>query len=473
MLDTQLRASQIEFNSLQNYMAPIASLPEEVLAMVFVAGAESYQEKGLQFAILVSHVSRTWRGIALSTPLLWANIRCVKPSQSEDEPFHTPHRPYARTELERLVAFLVRSKTFPIYLYITHPRADDLDPRFIVLLTNHFTHLRHLSITDIDEKGISKIQSDFSRQPVPLLESVELGVGENSCKLFRLSKPLFSSGAPRLKMAQLNMIDFSTFHLCLRAFRSVTTLRLAYIYIDDQWAYASFRECLMALPSLTHLELQESFVDLKPSFQPIVLPYLLSLHASGGHTYGLLNVMGLIHAVSLAVLSLQGLCHSDTAVPELHFPSLQHLILLDVHKKVPVLTILNQLPSIGRLTCVGSPTSYHDNRSFGIDDFFAAISTRTFDDRNTPAGYIFPCPQLHTLAVSISPLEVNTLVSKILVLQEFGLPVGKLMLPKLLLAQTGARTQAMEKMGGFMEIEDFRVDWQTPFTDERFTKSST
>lgn len=127
----------------------------------------------------------------------------------------------------------------------------------------------------------------------------------------------------------------------------------------------------MALPYLNSLELREAYVQLSPSrYLPVVLPTLQVLHASSQFTYGFPDFLGpFIHAASLTVLTLQGYTPLEE-VREFHFPSLQHLVLLEVTRTVPGLTILDQFQSIERLTCVAAD-QYKDDQSFDIDDLLA------------------------------------------------------------------------------------------------------
>lgn len=221
-LDTQARAAQRELNSLQNCIAPITSLPEEVLAMVFEVGTHLRQKQGLHFALLVSHIARSWRDIALATPQLWTTIRCVNSDGTV-----TVEEPYPENVKERATAFLARSRSSPLDIYAHYFTAED--PPFLQLLGNHFGRCRHLCITYAHAKDLSVALIHFSRQSAPLLESFELAAAESPDSPFQLTQPLFPSGVPRLKTASLSTIDFSTFQLCRTAFRSVTSLRLSSI----------------------------------------------------------------------------------------------------------------------------------------------------------------------------------------------------------------------------------------------------
>lgn len=55
-LNTDARIGHRELNEFRNSIAPIASLRQEIYAMVFKAGMRLEAGTGLHFAVLVSHV---------------------------------------------------------------------------------------------------------------------------------------------------------------------------------------------------------------------------------------------------------------------------------------------------------------------------------------------------------------------------------------------------------------------------------
>jgi hypothetical protein len=98
----ELRA---DFNETTNFNAPIESLPNEVLAMVFQAGCilpcrkvhRLNKRPEPPFELLVSLISRRWRNVAISTPKLWTKI-CV----------------LSQKPLDLVVAYLTRSGILPL-----------------------------------------------------------------------------------------------------------------------------------------------------------------------------------------------------------------------------------------------------------------------------------------------------------------------------------------------------------------------
>ncbi|KII92530.1 hypothetical protein PLICRDRAFT_102822, partial [Plicaturopsis crispa FD-325 SS-3] len=62
-------------SSLLNRGAPVSRLPTEVLAKIFWHGDPAYKTQGpLPAQVIVSHVSRHWRQVAIDTPMLWTRI---------------------------------------------------------------------------------------------------------------------------------------------------------------------------------------------------------------------------------------------------------------------------------------------------------------------------------------------------------------------------------------------------------------
>lgn len=156
-LDTQAKIVQLEYNSLHNAMAPISSLPKELIALIFEAGTYLKQkrnhyvaEKRVHFAVLVSHVTRSWRDIALATPRIWTTIRCVK-----SEVLHRHQELYPERGRHRTAAFLSRSGSLPVDLYIKRFVVDDFQLPLHLLLCHHFRCYRHLSITDVTPQALA------------------------------------------------------------------------------------------------------------------------------------------------------------------------------------------------------------------------------------------------------------------------------------------------------------------------------
>ncbi|KZP08944.1 hypothetical protein FIBSPDRAFT_938733 [Athelia psychrophila] len=131
-----------------------------------------------------------------------------------------------------------------------------------------------------------------------------------------------------------------------------------------------------------------------------------------------------------------------------------------VPKDVPDLRVVAlRFPGIERLTC-------HAQESLNpaTSDIYHVI-THIGDDENDGGDVTSRqrWPKLHTIAVTASdtPLDVMTLHDKISRLQEGGHPIRKLKLPNHLCQMAGA--ESMAHLRELIEVDDFSMDWPTPF----------
>ncbi|KZP28478.1 hypothetical protein FIBSPDRAFT_259425 [Athelia psychrophila] len=190
----------------------------------------------------------------------------------------------------------------------------------------------------------------------------------------------------------------------------------------------------------------------------IMLPTVQFLHLDATKDTPSLPIM--IHsfqAISLTTLSLggwdaRGEVEGEDAL-ELHFPSLEHLILLDITKDLPDLdTSARRFPDISRLTCqVANSTQHYDD----IDDILKHVC---FDPRHERDRW----SKLRVLAISATyiPFNAVAICNMASVLQESE--INKLMLPKFLFAR--AEADAMGKLKEAVEVVDYSLDWPAPFT---------
>ncbi|KZP08936.1 hypothetical protein FIBSPDRAFT_964376 [Athelia psychrophila] len=172
-LDAKARDVQIEVNWLQNLDAPISTLPDEMLAMVFEAGSLLPQKPQVHFGSLVSHVSQHWRKIAMATPRLWNKIYCDQP---EGMDYDASYYEY----VQRNAAFLERSQLFPVEIYISSLMANEhYSQNFIEHIRDHIGQCSRLSITAPDSLWLSRALGYLLCQPAPLLSSIELAFQDN------------------------------------------------------------------------------------------------------------------------------------------------------------------------------------------------------------------------------------------------------------------------------------------------------
>ncbi|KZP28833.1 hypothetical protein FIBSPDRAFT_927266 [Athelia psychrophila] len=311
---------------------------------------------------------------------------------------------------------------------------------------------------------MTRILEVISPQPMPLLASIDLG----SCGAkVEFEQQLFPSGVAGLTSATIYDADISTIHFCLPAFQSLTSLQLRgelNISVDDNGLnYRSFRDALIAPPALRHLDLSIGIFTAMASRLPILLPSVQHLQVEGcseAVPYRYLdNLLRCIQAPYLVALSLSTwnaepllrLAHTY----ERHFPSLQHLVLADIARDSvgDLMMFARAFPCIQRLTF--KPGFYSSTFLHKILGGFIGGEGDTIQN-SAQSERLWP--KLHSIAMSTSKehLDVTSLNNTILKLQAAGHPIRKLMLPQEV-------HPAMVEMRGSVELEDFYVDWPTPF----------
>ncbi|KZP12066.1 hypothetical protein FIBSPDRAFT_1050356 [Athelia psychrophila] len=297
---------------------------------------------------------------------------------------------------------------------------------------------------------------------MPLLSSIELGCD----RYLTFDKQLFPSGVPRLTTACIHSINIRTIHHCLSAFGSLTSLQLKALIIynhDNDMAYSLFRDALMAMPSLHHLDLSIKIFEASPGRLPILLPRIQHLHAHcNGYMIDSNPLSSLLHSItaaSLVALSLSNQRDSDlleliTHASKPHFPSLQHLILTNVSSKVQHLTALAQaFPDIERLTFTPDHSASAPDINRIFDTFLCGAGPGDTAENGAP---LWPKVQSIALSTFRERFAVPQLKSKILQLQAAGHHIRKLLLPQYM-------HPAMVEVGEIIALEEFYVDWPTPF----------
>ena len=149
----------------RNALAPISSLPTEVIEVIFsflhVPGTSSpstLDGKPDHLAWLrVAHVCHQWREIAVNRPHFWSHIDFNAVSSA------------GATEI------LARAKTVPLHLEAKIPSGSWDDGRFIALrkeLKNHVSHIRHLDIS-AEHLQLNETLNGLT-SPAPTLEYLSL-----------------------------------------------------------------------------------------------------------------------------------------------------------------------------------------------------------------------------------------------------------------------------------------------------------
>lgn len=267
-IQAELTVIQSDLASLYNGGALVSSLPDEILVMIFAFGCPSTRNISLSnpcptpapsesppngvpkerraavsnvpspklpivFELLVSHVTRRWRTIALGTPALWNYILRVP----------------SRRSLDRISTYIHRSNALPVDFYFIsgeyrEERSGDITG-FCDLMKPHIwrccklaAHLRH-------DPGSFELLRLISSTMLPLLKSIRIHRFDPLS--FRKPIEVFSLTAQNLSSFCLSgsSISFMIPPQC------ITSLSLAISSSHGE----KTGNMLSTLTALTHLEL--------------------------------------------------------------------------------------------------------------------------------------------------------------------------------------------------------------------------
>lgn len=186
----------------RNVLVPIARLPFEILAHIFaLVASESVPRpyttlhashtgaSGSLGWIVVTHVCRQWRAVAMNSPWLWANCVCALPVAVCD--------------------LLVRSRNVPII--VSHDlgryRVKHGPLKAIKLTLTQISRVKVLQLC-IDEDSLDALTKTQLATPAPLLTSLEISLSADVRlsflhRLASLPPNIFAGEAPRLRRVSL------------------------------------------------------------------------------------------------------------------------------------------------------------------------------------------------------------------------------------------------------------------------------
>ena len=296
-IDAEIKSLEESIRALRyrrNAVAPISSLPTEVIAVIFsisrLFNAPLSGGKQDHLAWLrVTHVCRHWREIALNNPLFWSHID------------------FDHLTLAGVTEVLVRAKKAPLQfsVWVTGYHRDHA--RFNALqkeLQSHVTNIRDLEIAAdafFLRRTLKKLAS-----PALNLESLSLSAEPN----YQLKTPsratipdtLFGGIAPRLSFLELDKCKISWKSPLLKGLRyldihasskHVTPSLSDWLDALDEMPqlqklilvsaspiappFPSDIERTVTLPFLTHLEISSSVVGCALALSHLALPVLTQL----------------------------------------------------------------------------------------------------------------------------------------------------------------------------------------------------
>ena len=257
-MDTKIKSS-IQALRHRNTLAPVSSLPPEVIAAIF-----SFLR--LPAASLLGgrpeHVCHQWREIALHEPLLWSRID------------------FTDLSLAGTAEILARAKRVPLHLEARFDRFQWNKERFSAfekLLLPHVSHICHLNLSS-DTFYLCKIVGGFTSSPAPTLEHFSLS-HDGPFQVY-IPDTLFDSTTPRLSSLELRN--------CSISWRSPLLNGLKYLEIrtpNVRPRLADWLDALNEMPQLERLVLH-SASPIAPPFpfdirRTVTLPFLTHLDISG------------------------------------------------------------------------------------------------------------------------------------------------------------------------------------------------
>lgn len=142
-----------------NASCPVSRLPPEILSNIFLLdsnASELDENDQAESAIRLSHVSRSWRAVALSLSALWSNISAEWTHAQQD-------------------VWLSRSRLHPLYLGIGFQyEASKMSPR----VAENATRIHTVTASNLDLEGVRSLPIDYTLDPwimtLPSLRIVNL-----------------------------------------------------------------------------------------------------------------------------------------------------------------------------------------------------------------------------------------------------------------------------------------------------------
>ena len=256
----------LESRRRHNSRLPVSKLFPDLLEPLFILASIDPNEQWTSFtALSISQVCHSWRFIALSLPILWANlVEFEERSESWN------------------VEMLRRSDTYPIDL-----SRRDFVPRAENIISKELDHLARLRTYRVmfDSTAQETLITKLSNE-APQLVHLDLSYsGPSVGGRLEFPSSLLGDDAPLLRQLELTRctIDLSSPLLINLSTLSIRNVNMAIAPTLSQWISA-----LRRMPGLTTLSIQDSFSPLpqtlvhpSPSKSPVELPYLSELYLDG------------------------------------------------------------------------------------------------------------------------------------------------------------------------------------------------
>ncbi|KII89563.1 hypothetical protein PLICRDRAFT_53943 [Plicaturopsis crispa FD-325 SS-3] len=267
------------------------SLPDEILAEIFMHGPPEWSLGSLPFQVTVSHVSRRWRAVALQFPQLWSRIHLADLQEAEGPKYHK----------ELLLAHIARSAECSLSIVWRGLVRNNLDFAKLTALAHRWTsftghgqlahyayhladwsapNLRHFAIIDKKTSRHASHSYVLFEDGLPDLSSLVLdGFG---CLRFYQQNPLrslkhlcISDQEPDSNTLEGSIVGVLGI---LATARSLTTFSLR-CALGSNGQLFPFPTTPIDLPLLTHLSLHISDPYCSEQQQHYLSPILIALTA--------------------------------------------------------------------------------------------------------------------------------------------------------------------------------------------------
>ncbi|KAJ6500682.1 hypothetical protein C8R45DRAFT_1210414 [Mycena sanguinolenta] len=376
-IDLSLARLQAKYATEKNRIAPIGSIPNELLAKIFRSGRDSNIPGGERFEILVSHITTVWREVAINTPSLWniLEIEQNRSSQMLETYLARAKACHLQVRFNFLQGVWVPDQAVWDLILPSVERWHSLEIRMYdeAALYTTIAHLEPLRASLLAEIIISRQSSSDMHSPITHTH----GLG------FRNSRLFFHAGASQLQKLHLEYYLSSWPPLV-----HLTTLCLHNLPRPVRPSWNRFRDLLVSSSQLTHLSIHGDVVSGKPPANVnIQIPSLRSLRIRGTDALGsrasdLLLAISMPHLTSLTLynmvytdldpwLSEFQLLHGLTSLT-LYWPTFTaatYSKLVETMPHVARLTLIDRQPE-ELLTFLGHPISgSFDFPWSGITDF--------------------------------------------------------------------------------------------------------
>lgn len=370
---------------------PIHSLPDDILAVIFVEGSsiKSFDYKNWPlFEVVVSHVSGRWREVAINLAALWSTIYVI--------PLHSP---------DMLKAYLERSKErlldIKFHFYHFASPIMELGHNLKLCVNTLIAHAERWRLFAVNSNSyaIAEIIIGQIRElSAPNLVYCSISLDEES--LFSYvdeygpDKFIFMGGAPRLSYFECRGVSIET---CWPPMGALTELRIGYYEVAHitPLAPSVFHQLLTASSALTTIRLEGRIVD-EGEILPIELPHLtvlyIDLDFDDSYTRELFSAISTpaLTSLILAEASEDTIdAFVDTMRNSYHlpkYPALNHLGLYGGECNELSRDLIDALPGIKSLSFAQ------------CDDTFVILAALTSQDAGVVSTTV-PWPRLRGIAV--------------------------------------------------------------------------